>query len=86
MSPQDVTLCLVDPGYAVDLLVTADLAAFFKVWGRRLAYADALRSGALTVTGVPSLRRAFPRWFGWNATFTKSAQPVSAVSSHLPRL
>jgi hypothetical protein len=70
----------VDPGYAIDLLVTADLAAFFKVWGRRLAYADALSSGALRVVGVASLRRAFPRWFGWNATAMHAAQPASAVS------
>jgi len=80
MSPQDVTLCLVDPGYAIDLLVTADLAAFFKVWGRRLAYGDALRSGALTLTGASSLKRAFPRWFGWNATAMHAARPASAVS------
>jgi DNA-binding HxlR family transcriptional regulator len=81
MAPQDVTLCLVDPGYAIDLLVAADLAAFFKVWGRRLTYADALRSGALTIAGVPRLTRAFPRWFGWNTMAGNGAEPAPAVSN-----
>jgi DNA-binding HxlR family transcriptional regulator len=84
MTREDVTLCLVDPGYAIDLLVTADLAAFFRVWGRRLTYGDALRSGVLSVKGIPSLTRAFPRWFGWVSSVPKdvpvAAQPVPASS------
>jgi adenine-specific DNA methylase len=32
LTRRDVTLCVTDPGYATDLLVTADLATFFKLW------------------------------------------------------
>lgn len=61
----DVTLCLTDPGYEVQVLVTADLASFYKVWGGRLSYREALASGSVRVDGLPSLVRAFPHWFGW---------------------
>ena len=63
----DVTLCLTDPGYDIDLLVTADLATLYRLWGGRIGYADALGKYGVTVEGVPSLERAFPRWFGWES-------------------
>jgi hypothetical protein len=83
MTRDEATLCLVDPGYAIDLLVSADLKAFFKVWGRRLTYGDALRSGVLSVKGIPSLTRAFPRWFGWVSPVRKSV-PTGAQSAPTP--
>ena len=61
----DVTLCLTDPGYEVQVLVTADLATFYKVWGGRTTYRDALASGRVLVDGQPRFVRAFPHWFGW---------------------
>ena len=67
LSKDDVTLCLTNPGYDVNLLVTADLAALFRVWGGRIHYREALARQGLSVAGVPSLVRAFPRWFGWDA-------------------
>src|SRR5689334_8612599 len=33
LTREDVTLCLTDPGYEVNLLITADLASFYKLWG-----------------------------------------------------
>jgi hypothetical protein len=79
LSRDDVTLCLTDPGYEVNLLVTADLAAIFRVWGGRIRYHEALARQSLIVTGVPSLVRAFPRWFGWDAK-AKPAE-VGAMSA-----
>ena len=61
----DVTLCLMDPGYEVQVLVRADLATFYKVWGGRTTYRDALASGRVLVDGQPRFVRAFPHWFGW---------------------
>lgn len=63
LAREDVTVCLTDPGHPLDLLVTADLAAFFQVWVGRLAYDEALRGGAVRVEGLPRLVRAFPQWF-----------------------
>ncbi len=62
----DVTLCLVNPGFEIDLLVTADLAIFFKLWRGRISYQVALNDYDFKVEGITSLIRAFPGWFGWN--------------------
>ncbi len=67
LNKDDATLCLTDPGYEINLLVTADLATLFRVWGGRIHYREAIARQGLLVAGVPSLVRAFPRWFGWDA-------------------
>ncbi len=73
----DVTLCLTDPGYDIGLLVTADLAAFYTLWGGRISYQDALATGVVRVDGLPNLARAFPQWFGWtDAMSAKSKTPA----------
>ena len=63
----DVTLCLTDPGYEVDVFVTADLASFYKLWWGRLSFAQALQQQGLTIEGDAELTRAFPGWFRWSA-------------------
>lgn len=55
-------LCLKDPGYEVDLLVTADLHAMTQVWTGEIAIKDALRQGAIVLHGPPALAKAFPGW------------------------
>jgi DNA-binding HxlR family transcriptional regulator len=77
LTRDDVTLCLTDPGYEVNLLVSADLAALFGVWGGRISYREALARRSVTVTGVPSLARAFPRWFGWSGAATRDDARVT---------
>jgi DNA-binding HxlR family transcriptional regulator len=67
MTPADVTLCLTDPGYEVDVSVTADLAAFYKVWWGRTTFEQALRDNGVTVEGQSRLVRALPGWFRWSA-------------------
>jgi DNA-binding HxlR family transcriptional regulator len=67
MTPSDVTLCLTDPGYEIDLLVTADLAAFYKLWWGQITYSDAVRDYGVTIEGKPQLVREFVRWFSWSA-------------------
>src|SRR5829696_141127 len=66
LKTEDVTLCLTDPGYEINVSVTADLAAFFKLYGGRISYHEALNDYDIQVEGIPSLIRAFPHWFGWN--------------------
>lgn len=67
LNPDDVTLCLTDPGFDVNVLVSADLVAFFQVWAQRISYREALDTGQVRVEGAPRLMRAFPRWFAWSA-------------------
>jgi hypothetical protein len=57
-----VDLCLKDPGFEVDLAVTADAATIARVWMGAVSFADAMRSGGLRVEGPRDLVRAFPSW------------------------
>jgi DNA-binding HxlR family transcriptional regulator len=60
--PDVVDLCLKDPGYEVDIVVDADLAALTKVWMGDVRLADAIRSGLVKLVGPRALVRAFPGW------------------------
>jgi DNA-binding HxlR family transcriptional regulator len=55
-------VCLKDPGFDVDLVVTADAAAMARVWTGAITFAQAVRSGGLRVDGPTALARAFPTW------------------------
>jgi hypothetical protein len=57
-----VDLCLKDPGFPVDLVVGADLAALTKVWLGDIRLADALRARSVTLKGPRRWLEAFPRW------------------------
>lgn len=79
LTREEVTVCLTDPGYAIDVMVEGDLATFFKVWLGRLEYSEALAAGELSVSGIPRLTRDFPRWFMWSpATAAVRAARASA--------
>lgn len=58
-----VDLCRDDPGYGVDLVVSADLRDLTKVWLGELDIDVALRSGALQLNGSAALRLSFRDWF-----------------------
>jgi DNA-binding HxlR family transcriptional regulator len=74
---EGVSLCLTDPGYEINVLVTADLATFFKLWLGRISYTEALNDYGVSVDGIPRLVRAFPKWFAWSP----AAAVVSAASA-----
>jgi DNA-binding HxlR family transcriptional regulator len=71
----DVSVCLQDPRFGVELRVVADLEAMFRVWLGRITLDEALRARSVRVEGSPTLVRAFPTWFAWSPM----AQAVSAV-------
>jgi hypothetical protein len=66
LTHDDVTVCLTDPGYVVDVLVDTDLAIFYQVWLGRIDYHAAIDEYGVTVAGLPRFTRAFPRWFTWS--------------------
>lgn len=66
LSKEDVSVCLTDPGFDLDLLVTADLSAFFQIWLGRLTFAEALQANLVAVDGVPALADALPHWFAYS--------------------
>lgn len=66
LSQEDVSVCLTDPGFDLDLLVTADLSAFFQIWLGRLTFANALQANQVEVDGIPALADALPSWFAYS--------------------
>jgi DNA-binding HxlR family transcriptional regulator len=65
LKPDDVSLCLTDPGFGIDVVVNADLVTFFKVWAHHMDYAEAIRDDRITVEGTPRQIDTFPKWFAW---------------------
>jgi hypothetical protein len=78
-----VDLCLKDPGYEVDLRVTADLKAFVQVWMGDMRLPDALRAGQVTLDGPRRLLQAFPGWLKLNllAGVTRPLQSVPRTAA-----
>lgn len=70
----DTSLCLTHPGFEIDVLVTADLAALFQVWLGRIRMADALYDRCVVVDATPALAQAFPDWF----TYSLAAPVIKA--------
>lgn len=66
LSQEDVSLCLTDPGFDLDLLVTADLSALLQVWLGRLSLAEVLQDGRVEIDGIPALAAALPAWFAYS--------------------
>jgi DNA-binding HxlR family transcriptional regulator len=60
----DIDLCLVDPGYAVDLYVRAELRALTEVWMGDRTMCDALATGTIELEGPRALVDRFPAWLG----------------------
>ena len=60
---REAEICLVDPGFGDDLVVTIADPLTFARWHVGLVdWADALRSGQLHVSGPRALGRALPTW------------------------
>ncbi len=74
------SLCLHDPGFDIDLRVTADTRSLHRVWIGRLSLGDAITEGLICIEGAPELARALPSWL----MLSKFAHIPSAVT--LPQL
>ncbi len=62
LQPSDVSVCLQNPGFEIDLLVSADLGGFYRYWFGWIEFEDAVEDGLIQVDGSPALVRAFPKW------------------------
>jgi DNA-binding HxlR family transcriptional regulator len=63
LQPGELDVCYKDPGFEVDLVVNADLAAMGRVWTGHVTFAQAIRAGGIRVEGPRVLAQAFPSWF-----------------------
>jgi DNA-binding HxlR family transcriptional regulator len=79
LTQEDVSVCLTDPGFGLDVLVTADLATFFQIWLGRISFDHAFQDGLVEVDAIPSLAQAFPSWFAYSL----AAPAVRAVAADL---
>jgi hypothetical protein len=78
IEPNDVSVCLKHPGHEIDVLVTADIMAFYRVWLGRSTLAEAVRRDQVRLDGTPADIRAFPQWFAWSpmADAVRAALPA----------
>jgi DNA-binding HxlR family transcriptional regulator len=59
----EIDVCFTDPGFEVDLIVSADITAMGRVWTGHLTFAQAIRAGGMRIEGPRTLVAAFPSWF-----------------------
>lgn len=55
-------LCKFDPGYDVDILVTAELRSMTSIWMGISRLTDEVRAGRVTIDAVPSLETRLKDW------------------------
>jgi DNA-binding HxlR family transcriptional regulator len=83
LEPREVSVCVTPPGFDTDLVVRADLAAFYRVWLGHVDYDAAVRCGTVVVEGLPVLAKQLPRWFMWSpmARFVREREHARAQAS-----
>ena len=59
----DVDLCRVDPGFDVDIVISAELRALTSVWMGVTRLSDEIAAGRITIEGPPKLARQVQSWF-----------------------
>lgn len=62
----DVSVCLKSPGFDNNVIVSANIMAFYRVWLGRATLLDALRRRQVRLDGTPAEVRAFASWFSWS--------------------
>lgn len=82
LKTDDVSVCLQDPGFELDLAVHADLAALFEVWLGRTTLQEANAAGTVRVEGAPARTRALPSWLALApiADAVRASHPVGKVT------
>lgn len=77
----DVDLCFTDPGLDVGLDVLADLEAMTRVYLGQLSLDEALRTGAVELTGRRDMRSGFRTWLGVSpfVPTRRASRPVTAA-------
>src|SRR5262245_1467995 len=63
IEPDGVSVCLKNPGFDIDLVVSAEIMAFYRVWLGRVTLSEALRRQLVRLEGTSADVRAFAGWF-----------------------
>jgi DNA-binding HxlR family transcriptional regulator len=59
-------VCLKNPGFDIDVTVSADIVAFYRVWLGRVTLSEALRRQQVRLDGARADVSAFSGWFAWS--------------------
>jgi len=81
IEPADVSVCIRHPGFDVDLIVSAEILAFYRVWLGRVTLSEAVRKGQVELSGTPADIRAFrggSRGVRWQITVAARRLSISA--------
>lgn len=63
LEPGDASVCYTDPGFEIDAVLAADLATLYRMWEGEIEFRQALRTGAIDLTGARWIVRGLPDWF-----------------------
>ena len=66
IEPEDVSVCMHDPGFGIDAVFRSDARTLYQVYVGELALPDAQRSGRLELECAPAVLRQVPTWFAWS--------------------
>lgn len=70
------SVCWSDPGFEVDLIVTADSLTLHRVWMGQADLATAIRNQQIELDGPPDLRQGFPTWLKLSLFTERVPTPV----------
>jgi DNA-binding HxlR family transcriptional regulator len=74
----EASVCVKDPGFAIDLLVVADSMAFHRVFAGRITLEHAVKDEMITISGKPALVRRFGSWFRWSRFYEATRAHLEA--------
>lgn len=61
--PSETEVCIKDPGYMVNIWITAHIRTLIEIWVGHIQIEHALNDGTLDLEGSPSEIKTFKRWF-----------------------
>lgn len=78
VSREEASVCFQDPGFDVDMVVTADTLAIHRVWTGHLPLRTAIRERSIELEGPRELVRAFPNWLALSLFADVSPETAAA--------
>jgi DNA-binding HxlR family transcriptional regulator len=62
LEPGDASVCYTDPGFDIDAVLTSDIATLYRMWAGEIELLDAVKAGAIDLTGNRRIVRGLPGW------------------------
>jgi DNA-binding HxlR family transcriptional regulator len=66
IEPDDVSVCMQDPGFGTDAVFRSDARTLYRVYLGELTLPEAHRSGRLDLQAAPGMAGQVPTWFAWS--------------------